>query len=108
MDIVKKIIKEYIEKKRPPIELRKELDIGYTFEKNVLEIFEIRPQWNDNSKTLNIPITKVKYIKSKEIWKIYWKGGNENWKFYEPSGEINSIRDVLTEIDKDTHGCFWG
>lgn len=39
----KKIIRGFIEKIRPPAHIRDQVDIDYTFQNRVLEIFEIRP-----------------------------------------------------------------
>ena len=103
-----KIIENFIEKKRPPVEIRDQLDIGYSYENGVLEVFEIRPFWKDQSKKLNIPVAKSKFIKSRNIWKIYWQRANGNWDPYEPQNEMRDLSEVLKIIEEDKHGCFWG
>jgi hypothetical protein len=102
------IISENIEKMRPAEHIRNQLDIGYTFENNTLQIFEIRPQWNDPSKIQHSPFVKAKFIKSKQIWKIYWLRGNLKWYSYAPHPTTDSLADLFEIINKDDHGCFKG
>ena len=48
IDFDTKLLEMYIENKRPPLEIRDKLDIGYRKEGQAFEIFEIRPNWMDN------------------------------------------------------------
>ncbi len=43
IDFIEAQIKQFIESRRPPIEIRTQLDFGYTYANNTLEIFEISP-----------------------------------------------------------------
>jgi len=103
-----KIIERFIEKRRPPKEIRDMLDIGFTFEDQIINIFEIRPKWDDIEKKITIPIAKSRFIKSKSIWKIYWKRANGNWDPYGPQKEVRDLSEFLKIVDEDKHGCFWG
>ena len=75
---------------------------------NVVEIFEIRPKWDDEKVIENFPIARVKYVKSKNIWRIYWRDSNEKWVQYKPSFEVAHFSKAIEVIKKDEHGCFWG
>ena len=101
-------IKAFVETKRPPVEVRSQLDIGYTFDNNVIEILEIRPQWNDATIINKMPLAKANYIKSKEVWKIYWMGSNLKWTGYKPTPEVTTISEFLKVLEEDSHHCFWG
>ena len=99
---VEKAIKAFIEKRRPPENIRKKLDVSYTFENNVLEIFEIRPFLLDEKKIIYPPVAKAKYIKSSDTWKLYWQRANLKWQLYEPEKKtFYTIEAVLEEIDKN-------
>ena len=100
-------IKINVEKIRPPEEIRSQLDLGYHFEKNTLLLFEIRPNFMDESITMNIEFAKARYYKTQNIWKIYWMRGNGNWELYETSA-VNTIDKVFAIIEEDVHGCFFG
>ncbi|WP_367391494.1 DUF3024 domain-containing protein [Lewinella sp. LCG006] len=108
IDFDTKLLERYIENKRPPLEIRDQLDIGYRKEGQAFEVFEIRPNWMDNSIKMEIPVAKARYVKSRSVWRLYWMRGNLKWDFYEPAGEMTSLSEVLEVIDADTHGCFWG
>ena len=107
-DILERQIKDFIERKRPPLEIRNKIDIGYSYKNNSLELFEIRPQWNDEKIIRQHRIAKAKYIKTKKIWKIYWLPSNLKWLAYKTNTEVKLISEVLSIIDEDAHGCFWG
>ncbi|MFN8206075.1 MAG: DUF3024 domain-containing protein [Bacteroidales bacterium] len=100
-------ISRAIEELRPPVEIRHELDVGYTFKTNTLEVFEIRPYWDNPQKITHTPVAKVRYIKSSNIFKIYWMRGNLKWYPYDPA-EVKSIEEFFQILEKDEYGCFWG
>jgi hypothetical protein len=103
-----KIVKNYIESIRPPVEIRKKLDLGYSFINNEFLLFEIRPQWNDDSNYNQYPFVKAKYVKSQKLWKIYWMRGNGKWELYEPNPTVHSINSFIEIVEEDEHGCFRG
>jgi len=108
INLIEQQVKDYIESKRPPIEVRKQLDIGYSYSDNVVEIYEIRPQWNDNTIIHNYSKAKAKYVKSKNEWNIYWFRETGKWSVYKPVPIVDNVSDFLTVIEEDSHGCFWG
>jgi hypothetical protein len=72
-------IKKFIESIRPPIEIRDKVDIGWKFEKNTLELFEIRPKWNDENQKNTYFLCKnsfhkysadIKSLLDESKWKI--------------------------------------
>jgi hypothetical protein len=42
-----KIMNDYLERARPPVQIRDELDIGYRIENQSAELFEIRPAFKN-------------------------------------------------------------
>lgn len=81
-DIIVHIIEEHLDAMRPPAELRKDIDLGYTFTKQKLELFEIRPRYDDKSIIMHHPFAKAKFIRSQNIWKIYWRRASGKWDLY--------------------------
>lgn len=108
IDFDTKLLERYVESKRPPLEIRDQLDIGYRKEGQVFEIFELRPNWRDKSKKMEISVAKARYVKSRSVWRLYWMRANLKWYFYEPPGEMTGLSEVLEAIDADIYGCFWG
>ncbi len=71
----------FIEAKRPADpEIRKQLDYGYSWDGQTALLFEIRPQWDDPTKILELPFAKLRFVKSSKIWKLYWMRGSGNGK----------------------------
>ncbi len=108
LNFEEKIIANYIESIRPPVEVRKQLDIGYTFENNELIIFEIRPFFMDETKIINSPFVRTKFVKSRKIWKIYWMRASGKWELYEPDPIVKDLPAFFEILDLDEYGCFRG
>jgi hypothetical protein len=105
---IEKLTKAFLDKRRPPVHLRKELDLGYRIDGNSIIIFEIRPFWNNAEKTIEEPIAKATYIKISNIWKIYWQRSDLKWHGYEAEPEVNSLEEFFKIVDEDKFYCFWG
>lgn len=101
-------IGDYIKKKRPPVHIRDKVDLSFYIKDQSIVIFEIRPLWVNPNEKVESPIAKATYIKSKNIWKIYWQRAYGKWHSYEPTPEVATIEDFLNEIENDRYGCFWG
>ena len=101
-------IKELVEQMRPPVHIRNQLDIGYSYEKQNLEIYESRPRWNNKSEVDHHPFAKARFISSKNIWKIYWRRASGKWQIYEPHPEVNNIEGFFKVINEDKLGAFLG
>ncbi len=52
---IEKIVNAFLEKRRPPADLRKQLDLGFRLEGQGLDYFEIRPVWNDPNQYIGKP-----------------------------------------------------
>lgn len=102
------ILDKFIEKIRPPENIRKELDISYKITNQSVEIYEIRPQYDNPKNIQNIEIAKATYVKTQDIWKIFWMRSDLKWHGYEPNPEVDDLSDFLSIIDEDKYGCFWG
>jgi len=106
--VLEQEIKKFIDSIRPPTDLRDKLDIGFSFQNNILEIFEIRPRWDDHNIKISSSVAKTQFIKSRNIWKIFWMRANGKWELYPPKPEVGNLSDFFKILQKDQHGCFWG
>jgi hypothetical protein len=107
-NVNEKRIADYIQAKRPPVELRDQLDLGYSFKNNEVILFEVRPQWNDESKMNEYPFARCKYVKTQQIWKIYWMRASGQWELYEPNPTVTDIDSFIETVESDAHSCFFG
>ena len=108
INITEKRIANYIETIRPRAEIRDQLDIGYSFKKNEIIIFEIRPLYTDKTKIAHYPYARAKYVQTQKVWKIYWKRASGKWELYEPCQEVKNIDSFIEVIEEDSYGCFKG
>ena len=99
---------KYLERRRPPAHIRPKLDIGYRVNGQSVEIFEIRPVWNDASKKMELPVAKSTFIKARGVWKIYWMRKDLKWHSYEPVATVGTVDKFLRVVEEDRYGCFWG
>jgi len=101
-------MEKFLSKHRPPAHIRSQLDIGYRLENQSVQIFELRPQWNDPSQKTETPVAKATYVKTQKIWKIYWHKSDMKWHRYEPNPEVRFFEDFLSIVGEDKHACFFG
>ena len=103
-----KIIANYVESIRPPADVRKNVDLGYTFSEKEVVLFEIRPQWNNETQLNHYPFVKAKYIKVHKHWKIYWMSATEKWELYTLNPIVRDLAEFVDIVEEDELGCFRG
>jgi hypothetical protein len=104
---IDKIIGEYF-RNRVPQEYRDELRYEVHIEGYDVVIFEVRPRWDKPDEWLPLDFAKLRYIRSHNIWKLYWKRASGKWKLYEPKGEAKNLKTLADAIEQDEFGCFFG
>lgn len=103
-----KIVGAFVERRRPPRHLRPQVDLAFRLRGQSVEIFEIRPAWNDDTRTIEHAIAKATYQRTKRIWKLYWQRADLKWHGYEPVPEVESLDQFVAVVDEDAYGCFFG
>jgi len=103
-----KLVSAFVEKRRPPAHVRKELDLGFRVKGQSVEIFEIRPLWRQPGKIIEEAVAKATFVKTQEIWKVYWQRADLKWHRYDPDPEVKSLEEFLAIVDKDEYACFFG
>lgn len=93
---------------RTPEHLKDQLRFEYKIEKQNVIIYEVRPAWNNPSEFTRMPLAKLTHVRSENIWKLYWKRANDKWVIYEPKRSDKDLGNLVLEIEKDSHGCFFG
>jgi len=105
---VESVTVAFIEQVRPPEKLRSKVDISYRLQEQSVDLFEVRPHWQDPSRRTETPIVKTTYVRKQGIWKIYWQRANLKWYLYEPKAGVKSLEEVFAIVKADEYGCFWG
>jgi hypothetical protein len=105
---IENVVGAFIARRRPPLHLRKEVDLDFRIRGQSIEIFEIRPVWQGDGEMHEIPIAKATFVRTRGVWQLYWQRQDLKWHSYEPMPEARSIEEVVAEIDADSCACFWG
>lgn len=103
-----KAIAAFLDKRRPPPHIRPELDIGYRIAGQSVELFEIRPRWDEPSEKLEQTFAKATYVKATGLWKVYWRRADLKWHRYDPMPAVGSLERFLEHVNEDKHACFFG
>lgn len=102
------IEKHFWSKRRPPLEIRDKVREGQRVEGQSVELFLVRPRWNNPSQQVEEPIAKATWVRSRKRWKVYWQRADLKWHLYDEQREVSSLRAFLELVDEDKFGCFWG
>lgn len=103
-----KVVSEFIERNRPPAHIRNEVDLGFRVKGQSVEVFEIRPFWQDPEHKIEEPVAKATYVRTQNVWKVYWQRADLKWHRYDPDPEVRSIEEFLEVVEKDEYACFLG
>ncbi len=98
----------YVDAHRPPAHVRSRLDIGFRVSNQSLELFEIRPRWDNPSEILEHSFARTTFVKKTKTWKICWMRQDLKWHSYEPVPEVGTLEEALSVVSEDAYGCFHG
>lgn len=93
---------------KTPQHLKNQLRFEYKIEKQSVIMYEVRPAWKNPSEFTRMPLAKLTYVRSENLWKLYWQRASGKWVSYEPKESSADLEDLVGEIGKDAHGCFFG
>jgi putative salt-induced outer membrane protein YdiY len=102
------VLENFMERKRPPENIRHKVDINYRIENQTVVIYELRPVWNQPEKLLESNIAKATFVKKHNAWKIYWMRSDLKWHTYKPRPTVKTISEFVQLVEEDKHHCFWG
>jgi Protein of unknown function (DUF3024) len=106
---IKRALDAFLAKRRPPPHIRPELDLRYRIAGQSVEIFSIRPVWRGKpGEKMEHPVAKATFVRSREIWRVFWMRQDLKWHGYEPASEVGSISAFCRVVDEDKHCCFFG
>lgn len=92
-----------------PVHLKSQIDYDYEIDGQAVTLFEVRPVWRGQPGEINRhPVARFRYVKSSELWNIYWMRQNGKWHSYKPASAQCSLEDALHTVETDGYGCFFG
>jgi len=105
---IEKTVAAYVEGKRPQPHLRAQLDIEFRIRGQSVEIIETRAGYRADLGTLEHPVAKATYVKTKGWWRVFWRRADLKWHGYDPMPTVPTIGEFLKVVDADPYHCFWG
>lgn len=103
---IEKTLDRFIQAHRPPPHIRNELDLGFRLQGQNVELFEILPVWDNPSQKMESPVAKATYVKTQNLWKIYWMRADLKWHSHPPAPHVLNIDEFLALVAEDKHACF--
>jgi hypothetical protein len=98
----------FLERRRPPPHIRSDLDIGYRISGQSVEVFEVRPDWQDPDVKRELPFAKATFVRTRDRWRVFWMKRDLRWHTYEPNPEVHRLEAFLNLVDRDDFRCFFG
>ncbi len=98
----------YVQKRRPPAHIRSQLDIDFRITGQSVELFEVRPDWKKPTETMENSVAKATFVRTQNLWKVFWMRADLKWHSYQPTPTVKSIDAFLALVEVDPHACFWG
>ncbi len=95
-------------KRRSPSRLRDQSRAVYVVGGEDVTIYEERLRWDNPQEWTNFGVAKFTYNRKQNVWKLYWMRSDLKWHLYELLPESTRIDRLVTEVDKDPHGAFFG
>lgn len=104
---IQKAAEAFLAQRRPPVHLRRQVDLAYRVQGQSVELVEIRPLWDQPAELLHRPFAKATFVRARIEWRVYWMRGNLRWHAYDPPVAA-TVQGFFELVDADPHGCFFG
>ena len=105
---IERTVAQFVERRRPPPHVRPQLDLGFRVSGQSVEIFEVRPRWDNPSEKMERPVAKATFVKSSGKWTVFWMRADLKWHRYPHMPQVRSLEHFLELVEEDAHSCFFG
>jgi len=93
---------------RIPPHVRGEIRLTFSFWKDSVILYEERPHWREPEVWTKMKIARMDFDEASRGWTLWAYDRNDRPLFYIDLDANVSLDDVLSEIDTDPTGIFWG
>jgi len=105
--LTEKLMQRYCDNKIPK-ELQDQINLKYVIKGNNITLVESRPFWKDESKWIDSKIAQIRFNNPEKTYTLYYADRNDKWHIYEFLEPSQNLEDLLTELDNDSTGIFFG
>lgn len=93
---------------RIPEHVRDKLRLGFRIHGNEVVLFEERPEHDSPHTWSELAVAKFKYVATQHIWRLYCQYHDLRWHQYQRRPTARAFKALLSEVDADPTGIFWG
>jgi len=106
--LVEKKIDAFLKKRLPPWAAA-EVRLSYKFRGTSVTIYEHRAPWREgDAEWTTMSVAQLRYDAKSGQWALYCADRNSRWHEYTDVLPTKNIDGLLSEIDRDPTGIFWG
>lgn len=102
------VLDAWLEKNRPPVEVREQLDFGWRIEEQSVFLCTVRPDYMEPSIKRHHDFAKATYVRTEDHWNILWLRASGKWELYEPRRQVKQLPQFLKEVNDDPYSWFKG
>ena len=95
-------------RRRSPARFERELKFVYEVDGHNVSIYEIRAQWDNPEKQTKLGVARLKFVRTRKEWKLYWMRRDLKWHLYDPSEMPKDLDALVKIVDEDRYGAFFG
>ena len=95
-------------RRKSPTEDRHQVRIEYRIHQHTILIYETRPAFREPTQRTEHGVAKLRFIRTAGEWRLFWQRASLKWQSYEPLASSRDIEELVAEVERDPHGCFFG
>jgi hypothetical protein len=104
---IETILGSYCER-RVPQDVRHEVRLEFRIKGERVTLLERRPPFRGKGEWIELVIAQFRRDQDSGKWVLYCADRNSRWHLYEGVRATTTLAPLLTEIDRDPTGIFWG
>ena len=105
--LVESRLSSYCEE-RVPLHVRDQVRLAFKIRGNSVTLFEQRPNFQDKSQWIDLPVAQFRYNPGNTKWTLYCCDRNSKWHEFLPFPPNKDFVKLVNEVEKDSTGIFWG
>jgi hypothetical protein len=104
---IDKTVGELCRRMSPP-QLADQLRVVYDIDGDSVSIWEERPPWRGHGAWTRRGIAKLRNIRSRATWTLYWMRADLKWHLFEPVAPAKDLDALVKVVDENPYGAFFG
>ena len=92
----------------PDPAVNSKLRLGYRIDGYSVVLYESRPAFRAPHEWHEHDVAKFRFVKSAEVWQLFCQFRDLKWRSYEPLPEAADLETLVSEVQRDPTGIFWG